>query len=162
MANMTSRPRAFLLTLTLFFALGSAAELQACSCVVGSPKSAFQGSDDVFLGEVLDSDGFTARMRPIESFKGARHGIVKIVTDPEGSACGYGWALEVGSRHLIYGYRETVDDVRVSLCSRTAREESAACDLSLLRSRARWWKTRLSSVRLFQWIHIRWRSCQRW
>lgn len=122
--------------------------LRACTCLTPDPKTSFQSADAVFLGEVLEYENNRARMRPLERFKGADGEVVEFTTADSGTTCGYGGALARGSRHLIYAR----DGEEVSLCSRSRPEELAACDLKYLRSRAAWWRSPLSSLRLLRWL----------
>jgi hypothetical protein len=65
----------------------------------------------------------------------------------------------VGTRHLIYAHLTQTNTLEVSLCSRSASEERASCDLRYLRSRAAWWRFPLSSLRILEKLRIRWDPC---
>lgn len=144
----------------LLLILMIATDLAACSCLITDPKSAFKRSAAVFTGEVLAYDGRVASMRVVEPFKGPeRAATVEIVSGEDGAACGYGSALTPGSRHLIYAYRETGGWLAVSLCSRSALEQQATCDLRYLRSRAGWWRSPLSSLRILQKLGVTREPC---
>ncbi|HEX8171598.1 MAG TPA: hypothetical protein VF824_13765 [Thermoanaerobaculia bacterium] len=124
------------LALLLFFA---APHARACSCVLGDLKPAFNAAAAVFVGEVIDYEGGVARLRAVEVFKGPRAETIEVATSESSAACGYGGSLVPGSRHLIFADAENGSTrLRVSLCSRTNREENAACELAFLRSHRSW------------------------
>lgn len=137
-----------------------ATDLAACSCITTDPKTSFKRSAAVFTGEVISYDGRVAAMRVIEPFKGAdRAATLEIVSGEDGAACGYGGVLTPGSRHLIYAYRETGGWLAVSLCSRSALGERSTCDLRYLRTRAGWWRSPLSSLRILQKLGVNREPC---
>lgn len=149
-----------LLSLILLVAAG---DVLACSCITRDPKTTFKNAAAVFLGEVVEYDGTVARLRVLEAFKNVgRDEVVEVRTGEDGASCGYGAALTPGSRHLLYAY-DAGGHLGVSICNRSRPEkEAAACDLPLLRSRAGWWRSPLSSFRLFEWLSIRWNPCPRY
>jgi hypothetical protein len=143
------------LLLLSMLAAGFATEVHACSCIIAdSPKTAFQEAKAVFLGEVLSYGEDVATVRVIERFKGVDHEQVELVTREDGAACGYGDLLELQSRHLFYAYDHAggLPFLEVSACSRTTGEDHAECDLRYLRSRAAWWRSPLSRIRLLAWL----------
>lgn len=148
------------LTFVLAFLLG-ANRANACTCVIADPKTSFKQADAVFIAEVVEAfDGGAAVLRPIEVFKGSSDETISVVTSAHGAACGYGDALTLHSRHLIYASRHGyMPYLEVSSCSRTKPIERAACDLSYLRSRARWWRSSLSSLRFLARLGVRWNPC---
>ena len=134
-----------------------AIDAAACTCVMTDPKTAFKRSAMVFFGEVLAYDGVVARMRVVEGFKEAK-GTIEIFTGTDGAACGYGSALTAGSRHLIYANRVN-GRLETSVCTRTKPESVAECDLRYLRSRASWWRSPLSSLRVLDRLGVRREAC---
>jgi len=140
---------------------GAASSALACSCVISDPKTSFKRADAVFVAEVVEYSEPTARLRVIERFKGAPSETIEIVTPESSAACGYGSALTPGSRHLFYALKhELMPYLEVSSCSRSQPVEHASCDLAFLRSRAAWWRSRLSSMRIFDRLGIRWDPCR--
>jgi hypothetical protein len=135
----------------LLFAIAMTTEVAACTCLFDEPKSAFKKATGVFLGEVIEYDGTTAKLRVIESYKGREGPVAEVITTTDSAMCGYS-GLTPGSRHLIYLYPETRE---VSICGRSKPEDRAACDLRYLRSRAAWWRSPLSSIRILQWLGLR-------
>lgn len=132
--------------------------LDACSCYTMNPKTQFKLSDAVFLGEVIGDSGELVRFRPVEIFKGEKRDAIDVQTG--GTSCAYRRPLTPGSRHLIYAYREGDPAVlTTSMCTRSALEGEAACDLRYLRSRAWWWRLRLSSLRLLAAANVYWPPC---
>jgi hypothetical protein len=119
--------------------------------MIAEPKSAFKDAAAVVVGEVLDFDGVTAHVRVVAWFKGPKEDVLELATNESSAACGYG-GLTPGSRHLLYATRFE-GRLHVSLCSRTRPERDAACDLRYLRSRAGWWRSPFSSLRLLSAMH---------
>jgi hypothetical protein len=144
-----------LLLLALLGAM--AVDAAACTCVMAEPKTAFKRSATVFFGEVLSYDGAVARIRVVEGFKEAK-GTIEVFTGSDGAACGYGGALTAGSRHLIYANRVN-GRLETNVCTRTKPESGAACDLRYLRSRAVWWRSPLSSLRMLERLGVRREAC---
>lgn len=140
--------------LVLLALLAAPQALYACTCIDFGPKTSFKNAEAVFLGEVIDYDGTTVRLRPEERFKAAKEDVVALRTADPQLTCGYGGSLTPGSRHLIYVWGE-----ELSLCSRSRPLERAECDLRYLRSRAGWWRSPLSSLRIGQWLGMRWEPC---
>lgn len=93
-------------------------------------------------------------MEVVEWFKGARRSRVAVVSDY--SSCGYG-ALEEGSEFLIMT-TEGAEPLPIGHCNAKPMSR-AQCDLRYLRSRAGWWRSPFSSLRILKWLHIRWRPC---
>ena len=145
------------LPLLLVLLLWAPQALRACTCVTPDAKTSFKSAEAVFLGEVVEYENNRARLRPIERFKGAGGEVVEFTTSDSGTTCGYAGLLATGSRHLIY-VREGEE---VGLCSRSRPEEPAACDLKYLRSRAAWWRSPLSSLRVLRWLGRRDDPCMR-
>lgn len=147
--------RAVFLTVIVLFA----ADAAACVCVARDPKTVFKNAHAVFLGEVIDEDeSGDARMRVVERFKGAGGEVVKVSLGRM-TSCSYPGATPPGSRHLIYGSDTGDGTLEAWQCSRSAPEERAACDLRYVRSRAGWWRSPLSSFRLFHWLGARRDPC---
>ena len=145
------------LALTALLALLAAPQaLQACTCVVPEPKSAFKSATVVFLGEVIESADGMVRLRPLERFKGARTEVVELQNNI--STCEYG-GLTPRSQHLIYAF-EHLGALTVSICTRSRPLERAECDLRYLRSRAAWWRSPLSSLRIAAWLGRRGAACR--
>ncbi|HEX6087768.1 MAG TPA: hypothetical protein VF266_24770 [Thermoanaerobaculia bacterium] len=130
--------------------------LHACTCLVSEPKSEFKSATAVFAGEVLESADGVVRLRVLERFKGAQSQVVEVQNNV--STCEYG-GLTPGSQHLIYAH-EHLGSLTVSICTRSRPLERAECDLGYLRSRAAWWRSPLSSLRLAAWLGIRRAACR--
>lgn len=138
----------------------SATSAIACSCVGGGPKTSFKWADAVFEAEVVEYDADTARLRPLRFFKGEPVEFIDVYTRDNSAACGYGEALTPGSRHLIYAAQhDTMPYLEVSLCGGSKPLERASCDLAYLRSRAAWWRSPLSSLRILERLGIRRDPC---
>lgn len=135
-----------------------AADAAACVCIESDPKSAFKAAHAVFLGEVVEDGDDVVRMRVVEGFKGTDADVVEVST-MRMTSCAYAGATPAGSRHLIYGWRDENGQLTASMCSRSAPEPRAACDLRYLRSLAAWWRLPLSSFRLFHWLGVRGQAC---
>ena len=152
------------LALTALLALLAAPQaLYACLCIKVDPKTMFKRAEVVFVGEVLSYKDETARMRPIEWFKGTETDVVEFVSGTSSAACGYGESLVPGSRHLIYATRRHAPrtNLEVWTCNRVRPVTHAECDLAYLRSRAWWWRSPLSSFRALQWLGVGWEPCPR-
>jgi hypothetical protein len=134
--------------------LAAAERAAACSCITSQPKTAFKQADAVFLGEVTSEADGVAAMRVLEWFKGPRTDTIEVNAMP-GSTCAYGM-LSPGSRHLVYAFGPAME---ISVCSRSIPVERAQCDLRFLRSRASWWRSPLSSVRVLQKLGIHRTAC---
>ena len=144
--------------LLLSLAILAAVDAAACVCIDLGPKTSFKGATVVFLGEVVEDSNGVIRLRVLERFKGAAGESVEVSTLRE-TSCSYGGATPPGSRHLIYGWREEGGMLSAGQCSRSAPEARAACDLRYLRSRAWWWRSPLSSLRLLTRLRVRWDAC---
>lgn len=148
------------LTILLAFML-SAISVAACTCIGGGPKTSFKWADAVFEAEVIAYDADTARLRPVRMFKGEPAEFIDVFSRASSAACGYGDALVPGSRHLIYASKhETMGYLEVSLCGGSKPVERASCDLAYLRSRAAWWRSPFSSLRILERLGIRRDPCR--
>ena len=88
---------AVLATLTVAVAVRA----HACSCIMPDPKTAFQRSAAVFVGEIVASDRGVATLRVVEWFKGRGVEEMTIAAGESSAAAAMGTAGD-GSRHLIY------------------------------------------------------------
>ena len=145
--------------MTLYVLLAIARSVTACVCVTGSPKDDLKRATIVFVGEVLSYDGRNGSVRTIEVFKGHLGSVVSVLTGPYGESCGYGSFMRQNSRHLFYATASQNGAFAISTCGRTRPVEFAECDLRLLRKRARWWSSRISSFRVAKWLHLFWPVC---
>jgi hypothetical protein len=144
------------LALAALLALLAAPHAHACTCIASEPKSAFKSAAAVFVGEVLESADGVVRLRPLEWFKGKKSDVVELQNNI--STCEYG-GLTPGSQHLIYAHEHLGHRI-VSICTRSRSLERADCDLRYLRSRAAWWRSPLSSLRIATWLGMRWPACR--
>jgi hypothetical protein len=136
----------------------AAVDAAGCVCVGFAPKTAFKGADVVFLGEVLEDGNDVIRLRVVDRYKGpAEENLeVSLLRD---TSCSYGGATPPGSRHLIYAWRDENGMLTASQCSRSGPEARRACDLRYLRSRAWWWRSPLSSLRILQRLGVNRQPC---
>jgi hypothetical protein len=112
----------------------------ACKCMVPPPpQEALASSAAVFEGTVTDVRGpegeaehgnLEVTLRVGRRFKAAEADTVTVTTSSSSAACGYGF--EQGRTYLVYAQDGGDGQLSVSLCSRTARIEDAADDLSAL------------------------------
>jgi hypothetical protein len=115
-------------------------EAAACKCKVPPPpEEAMAGSVAVFEGTVTEVRGpkdeaehgnLEVTLRIGRRFKGAEADTVTVITSNSSAACGYGF--EQGMTYLVYANDGDDGRLSVGLCSRTARIEDAADDLSAL------------------------------
>ena len=155
MQNVTGKVRLILFVL----AVVSVRPARACICGQLGPKTEFKRVDAVFLGKVVAYDGRWATFEVLENFKGANVREIRVRTSEYGESCGYGWALQPNSDHLVFATITKTGDLHTSTCTRTWRREGSECDLRLLRRRAAWWRSKLSSFRILQRLGIHWNSC---
>ena len=147
------------ISVTSIAVVALAQEALACVCMTPTPKDAFKGSGAVFVGQVLSYDGHVAMVQALEVFKGDVPSVSRVYTSDDGGICGYGSVLNVGSTHLFYTGQIKDGGVGVSSCGRTKPIERATCDLRLLRRRAWWWRSHVSSFRPAKWLHLFWPVC---
>jgi hypothetical protein len=128
----------------------------ACSCITPPPKDAFKSARAVFLGKVLSYDGAVATFEVLRNFKGAPGETFQALTSS--TACGYGQRFDFAKEHLIYA-QDFGSGIEIDLCGRSAAVHDAGCDLAYLKSRAAWWRSPVSSLRLLSWSRVYWRAC---
>ena len=124
-----------------------AERVYGCECAPPYPKLAFKGSIAVFYGEVVDASHAEVVYRVIEHFKDSNTQLIRV--NGERGMCSYLGAV-LGSRHLIWAYGEP-NHLQTGLCTRSRAERYAESDLKLLRHRAWWWRSPLSSVTPLRW-----------
>lgn len=129
------RKIATLLFASLVLTLPSA-RAHACSCMAEDVPTAFQRSDAVFEGRVIEVDRgddpsapVRVTMEVVQHWKGIEEERVIVQTAADSAMCGV--AFEPETSWLVYATREG-DALNASLCSRTARIEDAAEDLAEL------------------------------
>jgi hypothetical protein len=128
--------------------IGTLTTVFGCSCAVGNAKTAFKRSTAVFLGEIVTTDDEArTTYRVIERFKGPRLSLLQV--NGCRGLCSYGCGGAAGSRHVIYAFGS--DQLITSMCTRSSPESDSRSDLALLRRRAAWWRSPLSSLRLIAW-----------
>lgn len=103
------------------------------------PQEALASSAAVFEGTVTDvrapegeaeHGNLVVTLRVGRRFKAAEADTVTVTTSSSSAACGYGF--EQGRTYLVYAQDGGDGQLSASLCSRTARIEDAADDLSAL------------------------------
>jgi len=121
---------AFGVALTILLAADPA---RACSCVAIDAEAAFDRSDAVFEGRVLEVERAAGARRVtlavVQQWKGITSERVVVETAADSAACGV--AFEADTSWLVYAERDG-DRLRTGLCSRTARIEDAQADLAVL------------------------------
>jgi hypothetical protein len=142
------KTRLFVLMLTLFLisnlSLAFPEKTYACSCAEINPKEAFERSEAVFAGKVLNTkqerqqEGFAGAIRYRDAnllevdqvWKGLDQSQTIIYDDGHEASCGI--EFEAGKSYLVYVYTGDDGDFYTGLCSRTAEISSAGADLRLL------------------------------
>lgn len=114
----------------------------ACSCVGIEPTEAFEKSEAVFLGRVLNTkqeqvyQGFTFSYRVANLFevtqiwKGSPQSQMLIFDNGNTESCGIGF--EEGKNYLVYASKNENGEFRTGLCSRTKEASKAWEDLKFL------------------------------
>jgi hypothetical protein len=113
----------------------------ACSCVPQSLSEAFENSDLIFQGTVIqitavESEGWLSHwivtLSQEKSWKSDKDNVTLTVLDPPHEAvCGFGFY--VGETYLVYAQRDTTAEAyRTSLCSRTTRLRDDLPDIPFL------------------------------
>lgn len=130
------------LTFTLLFNI-SAPVTYACSCAMpGSPTEEMAKSGAVFSGKVIEivdrnknglthssADPMEVVITVDEIWKGIDESQVVVVTERDSASCGF--QFEVDKNYIVYASKDG-DQLRASLCSRTALLSAAVDDLSEL------------------------------
>lgn len=112
----------------------------ACSCAIpGTPTEEMARSGAVFTGKVIEivdrnKNGFIqSSADPVEAvitvdqiWKGIEESQVVVVTERDSASCGF--EFEVNLEYIIYASKDG-DQLRASLCSRTALLSDASDDL---------------------------------
>ena len=121
----------------------------ACSCAGVKAKTTFKSSTAVFLGEIIatEPDGPTT-FRVHESFKGPASSVLRVNGCAAGM-CSYACHgdTSVGTLHVIYAYGSR-EQLKTSMCNRNMNAHHPLSDLSILRHRAAWWRSPISSLRV--------------
>jgi len=143
--------RAFYFVAAMLFALMlPSVTVMACSCMGGgSPCQGYGGATAVFVGTVIDVrtkertptrdpreidwSPRTFKFSIEEPFLGVAGANVEIATGTGGGDCGYDF--KIGERYLVYAYRYSDEDSRLStgICTRTRPYAKAEEDLEFLR-----------------------------
>ena len=115
----------------------------ACDCVVsGSPSEEMEKKDAVFSGKVLtikdrnklstiksSADPMEVVIAVNEIWKGIEESQVAVFTERDSASCGF--EFQVGQEYLVYASKDG-DQLRASLCSRTALLSLASDDVTEL------------------------------
>lgn len=133
---------------TIRLLLSCATFLVACrvfacdTCVVESLKHGYKRASAVFVAEAISTSPEGARLRVIESFKGADSGVV--VVSNYGAGCPYP-GFVIGTRYFVFAER-TAAGLAVSQCSHTNPITAPFVEREVVTTRARhrWWNSRLS------------------
>ncbi|WP_199350874.1 PEP-CTERM sorting domain-containing protein [Haliangium ochraceum] len=106
---------------------------EACSCMrPPPPQEALAAADAVFEGTITtveSGDNLVATFAVERAWKGVAKDTITVATGLNSAMCGLGFAE--GERWLVYAMLDG-DELRSSLCSRTARSADAADDLAAL------------------------------
>ncbi|MDQ0154533.1 hypothetical protein [Robertmurraya andreesenii] len=140
------KDRLFKCMLTMLFLSGSTLifpnNIYACSCVGIEPAEAFEKSEAVFLGRVLNTkpeqvhDGVTVSYRTANLFevtqiwKGTHQSQMLVFDNGYVESCGIGF--EEGKTYLVYASKNENGEFRTGLCSRTEEASKAGEDLKFL------------------------------
>jgi|SRR5687768_527581 len=120
----------------------------ACSCAGLDAKTTFKLSTEVFVGEVVETTSKEVTFRVVRRFKGGSSPVVRVLTCAD--MCAYTCGPPLGSRHIIYA-QSSDGRLRTSICTRSSPELAPHSDLRILRRRACWWRSPVSSLRVIRW-----------
>ena len=116
----------------------------ACSCAGVSPSEAFEMSESVFVGKVLNTkqereqEGIvgTISYRDANLFKVTQvwKGInqSQIIVYDNGFEASCGFEFEIGNSYLVYASKDNNGELDTGLCNRTAEVSNAGEDLKFL------------------------------
>lgn len=114
--------------------LGTASGVLACSCVPpGDPMSEMEQATAVFAGRVYSMErsggSVWVHFELAQVWKGPYQSILTVRTNDSSAACGFEFVQD--QDYMVYAYGE-MNDLQVSLCSRTRPLSVAEEDLKLL------------------------------
>jgi hypothetical protein len=130
--------KVLILLLVAFYAVLPVGRAEACSCIPPEPPhAALAKATAVFSGRVvgIDEPAFpTNSLEPVHitlnverSWKGPLTEEIEVRTAISSASCGF--TFEENKEYLVYANGD-VNDLQVSLCSRTALIENASADLA--------------------------------
>ena len=136
-------------TLIAVLLLASPAAFACAICVSKPLKYAFQDAEVFFVGIVTNRAPGSVTFEVVEQFQGAPATEVTLSTS---SSCSLS-DFSLGETYLVEAIRdEPGASLRADLCSHTYPLSRAAPTLEVVRSRSRWWHTRLSRL---SWYRFR-------
>jgi hypothetical protein len=119
-------------------------------CVTQPLKFAFQESTLFFLGEVTTKTEWTATFQVIEQFKGDP---VSTVTLQTSSSCS-SVPFENGAMYLVEATPAINGGLYAYCGGYTGSVEHRQGELGLVRSRAKWWRSSVSHISWYRFLHF--------
>ena len=127
-------------------------DILACPICVRQPlKIAFQDSKMFFVGTVIAQRRWDVTFRVLEQFTGAAMAEVTLQTS---TSCSMSSSeFSPGQTYLVEASDSGEGGLHAYLCSQTSSLSATSRELQLVRSRARWWKSRLGRISWYRFRH---------